>query len=124
MEDSHNMQQMTVKSIKEAHAVRIIALVTFLFLPPTFTCVSREPLATILHDADGAFQGFFEMDFVHVSSFQDGVVTLTADSGLLFWLAITLPLMAITVAGWFLWDWRIRKNQNVVALKHKELSMV
>jgi len=38
--NSDRMAEMTMKTIKEAHAVRLIALATFCFLPPSLTCVS------------------------------------------------------------------------------------
>lgn len=39
---------MTEKSVEEARAVRIIAIVTLLYLPPTFTAVSRMTSAVLI----------------------------------------------------------------------------
>lgn len=86
------MGQMTARSIVEAQAVRIIALITFLLLPPTFTA------------------GFLEMGFIHDVRYQNGTLSLQADAGLLLWLTITLPLMALTVGIWFFWDFRTKRN--------------
>ena len=92
IENSNFMGQMTARSIVEAQAVRIIALITFLLLPPTFTA------------------GFLEMGFIHDIRYQDGTLSLQADAGLLLWLTITLPLMALTVGVWFIWDFRTKRH--------------
>ncbi|CAK4033313.1 hypothetical protein PFICI_04320 [Lecanosticta acicola] len=102
IENFNFMGRMTARSIVEAQAVRIIALITFILLPPTFTT------------------GFLEMGFLHDISYNDGRLELKADPGLLLYLAITLPLMVVTVGGWFLWDFRTKRNLQ----KQREYNIV
>jgi hypothetical protein len=51
-------------------------------------------------------QGFLEMNNVHVRSGSGGHLLIDVDPSFLFYLAITLPLMFVTVGGWLVWDWR------------------
>ncbi|EME79536.1 uncharacterized protein MYCFIDRAFT_183745 [Pseudocercospora fijiensis CIRAD86] len=87
LRSSYNMERMTERSILEAKAVRIIALVTLLFLPPTFT------------------SGFLDMDSLDISRSEGGHLIIDARPEFLFFLALTIPLMIVTVGGWLLWDW-------------------
>lgn len=91
LQNSYTMERMTVKSVQEARAVRIIALVTLLYLPPSFTAA------------------LFGMGYLHTTAPNDSSMDVRADPDFYFYLAITLPLMLVTLAGWFAWnihEWR------------------
>lgn len=46
------------------------------------------------------------MDYIHVLAISDhGFLTLAADADLWMYLALTLPLTAMTVGGWLFWEW-------------------
>lgn len=53
-----------------------------------------------------------EMNFIHDIEYHDGQLSLQADAGLLFYLAITVPLMVLTIGGWFWWDLRTRRRSR------------
>ncbi|KAI5366001.1 Putative Mg2+ transporter protein, CorA-like/Zinc transport protein ZntB [Septoria linicola] len=84
---SYNMERMTARSILEARAVRIIALVTLCFIPPTFTT------------------GFLDMGSLDISRSESGHLIVDAKPEFLFFLAITLPLVVVVVGAWLVYDW-------------------
>nr|POE62876.1 hypothetical protein CFP56_03779 [Quercus suber] len=127
LRSTYTVEKLTMRSMVEARTVRLIAIVSLLFIPPTFTTVSRcllkfaqgrghaviaasemqqEP---VLMRVDVA-QSFIQADMVH--PFQQGLSQLNADHDLWFWFAITFPLMLITLGGWLYWDWRTTRNMS------------
>ena len=81
------MEQMTKRSILEARAVRIIALVTLFFIPPTFTA------------------GFLQMGGLDFTGSRSGHLIVNAKPEFLFFLAITIPLMVVVLGAWLAYDW-------------------
>lgn len=94
LRDTRTIEQMTVRSLTEARAVRLIAIVTLIFLPPTVV------------------SGFLQLDYIHVAFIKDGLLHLTTDIDVIFWVILTAPLLLATLGGWLIWDWRAsRKSQ-------------
>jgi hypothetical protein len=89
------MEKMTARSILEARAVRVIALVTLFFLPPTFT------------------SGFLQSGVVDFTGSMPGHLVVGATYQFWFFLALTLPLMVVTVGGWLVWDWWSMRNARL-----------
>ncbi|KAK5712329.1 hypothetical protein LTR15_011908 [Elasticomyces elasticus] len=86
LQNSYTMERMTARSILEARAVRIIALVTLLYLPPSFTAA------------------LFGMGYLHTSMSTRSAMHVRADADFWFYVAITLPLMLVTLLAFFAWD--------------------
>jgi hypothetical protein len=103
------MERMTSKSILEARAVRIIALVTLLYLPPSFTAVSvlDTPVYPIFANES---QTLFGMGYLHTTDKHGGRMRVTADADFWFYLALTIPLMLVTIVAWLAWDIRSRRK--------------
>ena len=56
-------------------------------------------------------QAFLQLDYIQFDGFSNGLITVTADgAALVFWFALTAPLLALTLGSWFLWDRRLRKQ--------------
>jgi hypothetical protein len=92
---------MTARSILEARAVRIIALVTLCFLPPTFV------------------SGLLDMNSLEIKRSGSGLI-VKANAEFFFFLAVTIPLTAVTVGGWLIWDWtsmRKARRERPLALE-------
>jgi hypothetical protein len=49
------------------------------------------------------------MGYISVDSL-GGIMTLNIDRSMWFYLAITVPLMAVTLFGWWLWEKKIRRK--------------
>lgn len=117
LRSTHTIERLTMRSMVEARTVRLIAIVSLLFIPPTFTTVSLLLRAFSLTEVmrllmDGA-QSFIQADMVHpFSSSRKGLLQLNADLDLWFWLAITIPLMLVTLGGWLYWDWRTTRKMS------------
>ena len=57
------------------------------------------------------------MDFIHVRRVPNGMIELRADADLLFYAAITLPLVFVTVGVWFVWDsWTSRRRRKRMSM--------
>ncbi|PMD20728.1 hypothetical protein NA56DRAFT_173782 [Hyaloscypha hepaticicola] len=81
-EENVAMRLLSEKSTKDAAAVKVITLITIVFLPTTVV------------------SGFFSTQFVRQS--EDGQTLLLTDN---WWIiaAISLPLTAFTIAIWYCW---------------------
>lgn len=88
LRSSHNMEHMTERTILEARAVRLIALVTLFFIPPTFTA------------------GFLQMGGLNFDASTRGHMVITVEAKFLFFVAITVPLMVVVMgASWVGYNW-------------------
>lgn len=59
------------------------------------------------------------MNYIHVTHLSPhGYLNLSADADLWVYLALTLPLMLLTVGGWFLWECfsarKRKKTENTI----------
>ncbi|KXH54992.1 hypothetical protein CNYM01_03392 [Colletotrichum nymphaeae SA-01] len=91
LRNTHIIERMTARSIFEAYTMRILALLTLCFLPPTFVA------------------GFLDMDYVDVKSV-NGMLKLNIEPGLWLYLAVTIPLLLVIIASYLVWDRRnVRK---------------
>ncbi|GAB7325313.1 hypothetical protein MBLNU13_g09364t1 [Cladosporium sp. NU13] len=85
LRNAHTTENMTARTILEARSVRIIALVTMFFLPPTFV------------------SGFLDMGYIAVT--RDGWrLNTSTEPGLMLYLCITVPLVMAVVGCWICWD--------------------
>jgi len=50
------------------------------------------------------------MGYIQVSSATEGYLRIDTSKNMLVYLAITLPLMLLTLLGWFIWDVYSRKK--------------
>lgn len=82
------MLKLTEKTIREARTVKTITLVTLIYLPASFTST------------------FLSMGYIHITSSSSSahLLQITASRELWFYLAITAPLMLVTVCGWWAWE--------------------
>jgi hypothetical protein len=59
------------------------------------------------------------MGFVHVESLA-GFMHLNVSADMWFYLVITAPLMFVTILGWWLWEFMVRKRARVTARERDE----
>jgi ABC-type Fe3+ transport system permease subunit len=117
------MHFLAVKTKQETVSMRIITLVTLFFLPGTFISVSYLILLYKLVSKD-SFPG---PKFSHrltvegqtimstdIIQFQDSKEIFSLGA-LQLYLAITLPLMALTFAAWWLVYWYVNRKQDTEA---------
>jgi len=100
------------RSEKEAIAMRIITVITLIYLPPTFSSTFFS--TDVVKYQNGGGQG------------SDGRSDEnTSWLALWRWLEVSLPLMAITFAiaiGWYGWEWHKRQKRNrMLRLKHPDV---
>lgn len=105
---TEQMQQLTVSMQRDSTTVRIIGLMTFLYLPGTFVST------------------FFSTDVVKYQD-QNGNSAVASASGsysrlaLDRWLEVTLPLTLLTFIGAGLWFWVVdRRNKRQTTLPYTE----
>jgi len=64
-----------------------------------------------MKNADCEIQTFLSMGFVHVESLE-GVMRLNVSKDMLFYVAITFPLMVATLLGWWLWEYMSKRKKR------------
>jgi hypothetical protein len=104
LRSSVTMERMTARTILEARSVRVIAVVTMLFLPPTFISVGQVNVIIAEIMESDLIKGFLDMDYITVTK-EEGHWETDTKPGLVLYLAITIPLVVFVVAGWLFWDW-------------------
>lgn len=52
------------------------------------------------------------MGFVHVESL-DGIMRLNVSKDMLFYVAITVPLMVVTISAWWLWEYMSKRRKRI-----------
>ncbi|WYZ46033.1 hypothetical protein EsH8_IX_000258 [Colletotrichum jinshuiense] len=93
LRNTHTMEKMTARTVLEAHTMRVIALLTLCFLPPTFIA------------------GFLDMGYINITSAK-GLIKVDVEPGLWLYLSISLPLVFFIMSAYLLWDRRNMRRAN------------
>jgi hypothetical protein len=93
------MRRLTEKATQDAAAVKVLTIMTLVYLPATVVLVSHG-------EADATtkayqYQNFFSTQFVNQVTRVDDTVQLTVTSNWWIFLAASLPLTAITLYAWW-----------------------
>jgi preprotein translocase subunit SecY len=64
-----------------------------------------------MRNANCEIQTFLSMGFIHVESLE-GIMRLSVSKDMLFYIAITLPLMIATILGWWLWEYMSKRKKR------------
>lgn len=102
------MEKMTARTISEAHTMRVIALSTLCFLPPTFIAVSSTRSHGYIDlevAADALTKGFLDMGYIDISTAR-GYIELDVHPGLWLYFSIALPIVLVVVISYLWWDRR------------------
>jgi len=114
------MHLLAVKTKQETVSMRIITLVTLFFLPGTFISVSyltllyklvskvSFPGPIFLHRLTVDGQTIMSTDII---KFQDSQKIFSLGA-LQLYLAITLPMMALTFVAWWIVYWYVNRRQD------------
>lgn len=124
-----NMQNIGVLAQKEAIAVRIITVLTLIYLPATFVSVSLKTVSSSCKWLTNP-KSFFSTDVVkyqdpNQGASQDAQESYSSFSKLAMfrWLQVALPLTAITLAlGWLGYKWAERRQHDELPLYKIELE--
>ncbi|OHE96248.1 hypothetical protein CORC01_08466 [Colletotrichum orchidophilum] len=93
LRNTYTTETLTARTVIEAQTMRVIALLTLCFLPPTFVA------------------GFLDMGYIGITS-ERGALKFDLQPGLWFYLEISLPLVLVIIVTYLLWD---RRNSRKVA---------
>jgi hypothetical protein len=124
-----NMQNIGVLAQKEAIAVRIITVLTLIYLPATFVSVSIK-IASSSRTWLTNPKSFFSTDVIKYQNQNQGSSQDPRDSYSSFsklamfrWLQVALPLTAITLLlGWLGYKWTERRQREKLPLYTIELE--
>lgn len=105
LRNTYAMERMTSRSVLEAHTMRVIALLTLCFLPPTFIAVREKMPRGRIGPNLTSLKGFLDMGYIDVAS-TNGHIKFDIHPGLWLYAAIALPLMICIIAGYLWWDKR------------------
>ncbi|KAL3296360.1 magnesium transport protein transmembrane region, partial [Colletotrichum asianum] len=87
LRNTYTTEALTAKTVIEAHTMKVIALLTLCFLPPTFVA------------------GFLDMGYIDIKS-EKGLMRLDFEPGLWLYLAVSLPLVIVIMSAYLVWDRR------------------
>ncbi|KAL9136704.1 MAG: hypothetical protein Q9175_002081 [Cornicularia normoerica] len=98
------MRQLTEKSTKDAAAVKVLTIITLIYLPATVVSVSdfRDCMAFPVYSLM-RFQNFFSTQFVSQEQHQGGSNRTVVSSNAWLFAAISIPLTLGTLAVWWVW---------------------
>jgi hypothetical protein len=117
------MEIMTRMSQREAVAVRIITVVTLIYLPATFVSVSRIP-PFVAPQSLNVLETFFSTDIIKYQG-QGNEGGSFSDTAFYRWLQIALPLTVLTLAISFAWykiAHRLQKRQEMLPYSTKDVK--
>ena len=110
--DGDVMLTLTQETIQEARTMKTITFIALIYLPASFTSVPKffHHYLSQCKTLTG-IQTFLSMGFVHVESLE-GVMRLSVSKDMLFYVAITIPLMVATLLGWWLWEYMSKRRKR------------
>ena len=99
------MRKLTEKSTQDAAAVKVLTMITLIYLPATVVSVSRlspnqPPITLRLLTLP---QNFFSTQFVSQEQGAGGSSKVIVLSNAWLFAAVSVPLTLITLAVWWLW---------------------
>lgn len=99
------MRKLTEKSAQDAAAVKVLTMITLIYLPATVVSVSRS-----CHDNPPIIlrsltlpQNFFSTQFVGQEQGAGGSNKVIVSSNAWLFAAVSVPLTLVTLAVWWLW---------------------
>ena len=114
------MRKLTEKSAQDAAAVKVLTMITLIYLPATVVSVSRlsHNVSRIVLQLLTLPQNFFSTQFVGQEQGAGGSNKVIVSSNAWLFAAVSVPLTLITLAVWWLWV-RFQAHESGV---HKKLS--
>lgn len=103
LQDSNIMMGMNQVTTQETRTMRTITLIAMIYLPASFTAT------------------FMGTGFVHVESLA-GVMRVSVSKDIYFYLAITIPLMAVTFLVWGFWECKMRRKTRNGYIGHEDVE--
>ena len=97
------MRKLTEKSTQDAAAVRVLTMITLIYLPTTVVLVSRPNFPLLISCLLTKRQNFFSTQFVGQEQADSGAKTLVVTSNAWLFAAISVPLTFGTLLVWWLW---------------------
>lgn len=119
--------RIALKTEKETVAMKIVTLVTLLFLPATFVSVSFPPRKRCFI-SDLSNQTLMSTDIVKFTTDDtpDKPHKVFSLGALQLFFAVCVPLMIVTCAGWWLWsryvNARSRHTHQMWAQRHLNIA--
>jgi hypothetical protein len=97
--ENTTMRRLTEKATADAAAVKVLTIMTLVYLPATVVSVSKPSLVVRIRAY--TCQNFFSTSFVHQVTRPDNSVRLTVTSNWWIFLAASLPLTIVTLYVWW-----------------------
>ena len=96
------MRKLTEKSTKDAAAVKVLTMITLIYLPATVVSVCQSahqlPIRVLIF-----LQNFFSTDFVGQVQEAGGSTKVIVLANAWLFAAISIPLTLTTIVVWWLW---------------------
>ena len=100
--ENHSIRVLTEKSTQDAAAVKVLTIITLIYLPATVVSVSPASWNYHSNGMLNHIQNFFSTQFVSQEHYGDGVYVVLGANAWLF-AAISVPLTLSTLAVWWVW---------------------
>lgn len=98
-EEGMEMQKLTMKATQDAAAVKILTILTLIYLPSTVIMVGDSQRT--FRSITDLQQNFFSTSFVNISTNNAGSSNLTVAENWWIVVAVTLPLTLLTLYVWW-----------------------
>ena len=125
-----NMQNIGVLAQRETITMKVITVLTLVYLPATFVSVSGRLYFPLCCKSLISPKTFFSTDIVKYqnqgnSSGTDGPQASFSQLAMFRWLQVAVPLTFLTlVLGWLGYKWQERRQKDKLALYALELKAV
>jgi len=97
------MRKLTEKSTQDAAAIKVLTIITLIYLPTTVVLVSNMKTPLLVSCLLINYQNFFSTQFVGQEQPDGGAKRLVVTSNTWLFAAISVPLTFGTVFVWWLW---------------------
>ena len=113
--DTSVMLELSRKSRSDSRTLKVITVLTLLYLPASFVSVSRRTPFFLLHNfADASIQTLLGMNYVHIAKSRP--VLLHFDREFLIFVVLTICLLCITIGVWLWFELRARRLERTESI--------
>ena len=110
-QDERTTLDLTRATRKDSNALKVVAIITVIYLPGTFVAVRRAPEKIFQSTVANPIQTLFSTGFMNLSSVGDQLanqITTQASS----YAGVTVSLMLITLCTAYFWNRRLQLQES------------
>lgn len=111
------MRQLAEKNSRDSSSMRILTIITMIYLPCTIVSVGSHTLSILPINMADVDQNFYSTQFVDQKETISGGTKLEYAQNAWIFFAISVPLTLFTILVWWLW---VNSEKVVRLVRHRE----